>query len=251
MSCGTCGPGRCEAGACVGDGGGSAPRILSLNVNSNNLTPGDDLVVTAIVTDPDGIDDLIGGELVHPAGGSYGAFATAAQEGSYTLTLTWAQLDAVVPIRGDAQRIDQHVRTLQARFFDVAGHMVTQEVSVTFSCDVAGRGLCGTGCADFQTNPFHCGECGRRCDSFGGNYYGDATGNFCQEGLCNVVRSTDASDSRSCDQICADVGLQCEPSFQSWANVQNCARQGVGCTGRFVPEGQFCEFQGMSCGCRG
>ena len=46
---------------------------------------GQTVVFTAVVTDPDGIEDLIGGTLEDPTtGGTYGAIATSASEGSYS-----------------------------------------------------------------------------------------------------------------------------------------------------------------------
>jgi hypothetical protein len=45
------------------------------------------ITFTAVLTDPDGIDDLIGGSLTNADGSiQYGAFVTSGQEGSYSLT---------------------------------------------------------------------------------------------------------------------------------------------------------------------
>src|SRR5262245_32614596 len=76
----------------------SAPRILSLSSNLQIMHPADTLIVTAVVTDPDGIDDVIGGQLRDASGATYGAFQTSAAEGAYGMSLTWAALNAVAPI---------------------------------------------------------------------------------------------------------------------------------------------------------
>lgn len=44
------------------------------------------MTFSVVLTDPDGIDDLIGGTLKDPdSGSSYGAFVTEAGEGAYAL----------------------------------------------------------------------------------------------------------------------------------------------------------------------
>ena len=67
---------------CTGDECGmsdAAPRILMINTNTKTIDERAMLVITAVVTDPDGVDDLIGGALTAPEGeATYGAFATSA-----------------------------------------------------------------------------------------------------------------------------------------------------------------------------
>jgi hypothetical protein len=137
------------------------PRFLTFSSNSTELLDGQPLTVTAVLTDPDGVDDLIGGTLLDPAtGASYGAFETSASEGSYQLTLTWPQLDAVSPIDGSLG--DPMHRTLRAQFFDTAGHQTSRDLEIGLGCASASGIACSTGCADaYGTNS--CGACGNRC----------------------------------------------------------------------------------------
>jgi hypothetical protein len=66
-----------------------SPVILLLATNTDTLTQSDreSLTFSVVVTDPDGIDDIIGGTLEDPDGGTYGAFISSAEEGSYTISL--------------------------------------------------------------------------------------------------------------------------------------------------------------------
>lgn len=129
VSCGTCTTGSCNsAGQCEGGGDPSAPVIISLSTNITSMEPDDTLTFSAVVTDPDGIDDLIGGTLSNPGGGTYGSFATAAGEGAYALSLSWSQIDAVEPIPLEPYGVE---RRFLAEFFDQAGHSTSRVVDVT------------------------------------------------------------------------------------------------------------------------
>lgn len=138
-----------------------APVFLSLSANTSALNAGSSLIVTAVLTDPDGIDDLIGGNLEDPSSGaSYGAFATAASEGSYTLTLTWADLHVLAPIEAAPAGRE---RTFRAVFFDVGGGRVERSFTVTLRCDAdLDRWVCDGECADVATDSDHCGACGEQ-----------------------------------------------------------------------------------------
>ncbi|HRE90003.1 MAG TPA: hypothetical protein PK095_12795, partial [Myxococcota bacterium] len=121
-----------------------APRILSLSANTTVLNRGSTLIITAVVTDPNGIDDLIGGQLEAPSGGTYGAFATSAAEGSYTIQLTWEALNTVRGI--DAAPTGSPLE-FKAVFFDVAGARAEKSLTVTTRCDGQGvEALCDGEC---------------------------------------------------------------------------------------------------------
>jgi hypothetical protein len=122
---------------------------------------GGTLVFSAIVTDPDGVDDLIGGQLVSPLGGTYGSFATAAQEGAYSLTLDWNALNQVEVIEGPPSGIS---RRFIAQFFDQAGNSATQEVTIQIGCGNGVDSLCQDGCLDLSADDFRCGQCSRSCE---------------------------------------------------------------------------------------
>ncbi len=171
----------------------SAPRILSLQVNAVAIDPTQTLTVTAIVTDPDGIDDLIGGTLGEPASArSYGAFATSATEGAYQISLPWQGINTVAPIDAPPGGAE---RTFRATFYDVAGHAVQGDVVATLRCRADPDSACAGRCFDLATDEAHCGACDRACP--------DASfrDTWCGAGVC--TREYDWHDGRSCDVLCA------------------------------------------------
>lgn len=136
-----------------------APRILSLKTNLDVLSETGTLTFTAVVTDPDGIDDLIGGQLLDPATGrSYGAFATSAAEGAYSLGLTWGQIAALAPIETP---VGGAPREFRAEFFDSAGNKGWESLTIRLACADALRAACGSQCVDLQSDKRHCGGCGK------------------------------------------------------------------------------------------
>jgi hypothetical protein len=188
----TCDAGlACTGGACVmaSSGGGGAPpaggagappppppaasgpvflsfstslTTLNKTANGGGGYAEDNVVFSAVLTDPDGIDDLIGGSLKDPASGNaYGTFATDAGEGAYSLMLTWDAINTVIPIDGKGGSS----RMFRAEFFDQAGHVVTRDVTLMFVCANTSRlDLCDGECTTNATDVDNCGMCGRSCD---------------------------------------------------------------------------------------
>jgi hypothetical protein len=157
-------PAGADGGTSDASSGGSsspsAPKILSLNTNVTMVTPTDRLIVSAVVTDPDGIDDLIGGNLTTISGSAaYGAFATSAGEGAYSISLSWSDLDAAAPI--DTAYAATTSRVLRASFFDVAGHTVYRDVTVALGCSGMQAACDGT-CSPVNSID-SCGSCGHAC----------------------------------------------------------------------------------------
>jgi hypothetical protein len=127
------------------------------------MTNLDRLVVSAVVTDPDGIDDLIGGTLMTTDGAStFGAFATDASEGAYSISLTWTDINAAQAI--DAPADATTPRGFRASFFDVAGHSVYRDVTVKLGC-ADHRLACGGECLVDA-----CGVCGKTCVAVCGDH---------------------------------------------------------------------------------
>lgn len=174
------------------DGGSTSdphgPVFLSFGSNVTALTEGETVNFTAVLTDPDGIDDLIGGALESPDGALYGAFATSGQEGAYTLAVTWDQMNQLKDITFD----DSEERSFVARFFDEAGHQSTKTLTVTFTCK--GIAACAGRCSDLSVDKDHCGQCGRQCDA-------------CDDSRCSTQQSSTARVS--CEDLCGDVGAVC------------------------------------------
>ena len=62
-----------------------APVLLSLQTNVPKITAGESVTFTAILTDPDGVDDIVGGTLSDTTGSiGYGPFVAAGQPGTYS-----------------------------------------------------------------------------------------------------------------------------------------------------------------------
>jgi hypothetical protein len=205
----SCGDGR--RGAIQRDGGGNdscispcgsssdpgGPRILSLTTNTPVIAPGDRWIVTAVVTDPDGIDDLIGGMLEAPGGGTYGSFATSAAEGSYSLELDFDDLDVVERV---ATPIGGSERAFVARFYDVGGREATREIGVRIACDDPNVGVCRSSCVDLSSDVENCGACASGCDPSG-------LMPRCMNGGCPIPA---LSGGTSCNEICAQHGRRCD-----------------------------------------
>lgn len=209
--CGTCDTGfRCtDAGACEPDGD-RGPRIIRFNTDVGDISEGETVTFSAVVTDPDGIDDLIGGTLDDPVTGrSYGSFSTAASEGAYSITLTWAQMHRL----RDIDFTEDTDRTFEAVFFDVGGSNASATTTVTLTCD--GDAACDGTCTPLGTNA-DCGACGDTC---GG-------GTTCDAGAC-----TCPGDLALCDGTCTALDT-----------AENCGDCGVSCGA-----GALCDDGGCAC----
>ncbi len=187
------------------------PNILSLNANTTTLNAGSILVVTAVVTDPNGIDDLIGGQLEASTGGSYGAFSTAAAEGSYTITLTW---DALNTVRSIDAPVTGTPLDFKAVFYDVAGARTERTLRVTVRCDATNtQGVCDGECTDLRNDGWNCGACNKQCQdepSFAS--YAGTTWIGCRENICAVqfwVEDTHYEGGASPRDLCTELGLTC------------------------------------------
>lgn len=194
-SCGTCQEGMCNAQGQCESANAMAPRILNFATNVSRITRGESVTFSAIVTDPDGISDVIGGSLETENMGVYGTFATSDNEGAYSFSLSWDDMHQVIPI----EFASEATRTFVARFYDVAGNQVTGSVQITLHCD--GESACDGRCFDLQTSDNHCGTCGRQC--------GSNTG--CNMGQCVGIR--EMVPGQTCQQSCAMniPGGGCQP----------------------------------------
>jgi hypothetical protein len=205
----------CMGDECQSDAG---PRILTLSTNVSTLDERAMLVITAVVTDPDGVDDLIGGALVDPEGtATYGAFATSAAEGAYELRLPWGDIDRVRPIDAPAEGAS---RMFRARFYDVAGHVAEDTFAITLRCSVAELGVCGGDCVDLRTDERHCGMCnakvpdGTECqDGIAGCVMGpESTPAACSDGCSNDGDAyIDCNDFNCCSAVSCPTGTSCNP----------------------------------------
>ncbi len=105
---------------------------------------------SALVSDPDGLQDIVGGRLVDPvSGGTYGVFTASGAPGAYTYSLTWLGMQAVRGVT--AAPVDGLQRDFRAEFFDVAGHTGSATVPMLIACGLTGYGVCSNQCRQLNT----------------------------------------------------------------------------------------------------
>ena len=220
-SCGSC---DAETEFCDGDGicqpaTGSPPVFITFDSNVLRITEGEAVRFTAVVTDPDGIDDLIGGTLRDPVSrGTYGSFTTSAAEGSYQIEVTWADVQFIRSI--DFTR--SATRTFEAEFFDQDGNRVVESIEIELYCvDGDVPAACGGECRDFGS----VGDCGG-CDV---------------ECIPNA-ECAGTGDTRSCG--CPAGFGECDGVCEFLGDEENCGSCGNVCD---VFRGGFCD--GTACAC--
>ena len=151
-----CGSGTLESGGqCVAVEDTAAavglPAILSFAANVAILGEGESVTFTAVVTHPDGIANLIGGTLMSGSGATYGAFATAGDEGAYSASISWWTMNQINPINL-SEGADGN-RPFVATFYDLEGDFAQAEVAVGITCegDASCDGYCGLPCSGTDT----------------------------------------------------------------------------------------------------
>lgn len=138
--------------------GGAPPQIVSFKANVSELRSDGQLVLTAIVLDPDGLSDLAGGQLLDPdTSAAYGAFTSTGAGGTFSIALGWASIGAVRPI---TTAVTGSPRSFRAEFFDAEGHRAVADLSVSLRCRDDALAACSNVCVDLKTNKANCGACG-------------------------------------------------------------------------------------------
>lgn len=216
--------GAADAGTVLADAGvlTSSPRVLSLSVVPPRLYRNDPGASTfsALVTDSDGLPDVVGGRLVDPvSGGVYGVFASSGVAGAYTFSLTWPGMQAVRGV--DASPLGGSERRFRAEFFDVAGQVGSAEVPVLLDCGLSGFGVCQNVCVEMASSPTNCGACGVTVTA----------PRLCSVGVpsCPSFRQTYCPASNTCAELST-----------SSAHCGACERP--------VPPGQLCVGGVATCG---
>jgi hypothetical protein len=116
--------------------------FLSFGTNVATLTRDESVTFNAILTDPDGVAEIVGGTL-RSADESleFGVFVAAGQPGAYSLSLSWAQLHQTQPIEFDG---GERPGGFRAVFFDQGGLKATDDLTLDLVC--AEGAACGGGC---------------------------------------------------------------------------------------------------------
>lgn len=173
-----------------------APVFLSLQTNVAKITAGESVIFTAVLTDPDGVDDIVGGTLSDESGViGYGPFVAAGQEGTYSITLSWDAMHQADAIEFEGMDLG---RVFRAEFYDQAANTVGKDIDLTLTC--AEGSACDGVCTDIMTSADHCGTCGKSCEA------------GCDSGQC-APRFGECigpdSGFATCDAYCASSGESC------------------------------------------
>jgi len=174
------------------------PMFLTFSANVATLTQDESVAFTAILTDPDGVTDIVGGSL-RSADESieFGPFAADGQPGSYSFSLSWAQLHQAQPIEFESES----PRVFRAVFFDQGGHKATGDVAIDLVC--AAGAACDGACTDLTLDGLNCGTCGHSCD--GGE-------DSCEAGVCGPAFSRCINFDEgleTCTTVCQSLGETC------------------------------------------
>lgn len=172
----------------------SGPQFISLQTSSAKITAGEVVTITAVLTDPDGVADILGGTL-SSADGQIGYGPFAGQGGSYSIDLSWNALQQAESITFVGMDL---TRTFRAEFVDQAAHSAVKTIDVSLTC--ATGSACDGLCVDTATDATNCGTCGKTCE--GG----------CESGACTPDWDEcidKNSGFASCDEYCTSVGEKC------------------------------------------
>lgn len=166
-----------------------APDILELSATPMTLTNASSVVLNAVVTDPDGPEDIAAGRVLEASTSAVlGTFASSGG-GAYSFELQWNTLSNAIDLTFEGQ---QNV-VLTIEFIDAANERSTRSLSLQAACDEGGPacgGTCGETFCDgiceelstFDSDPNNCGGCGIVCE-----------GGVCEESACVDIPKIDGA----------------------------------------------------------
>jgi hypothetical protein len=164
-------------------------------------------MVSAVVTDTDGVATLTGGTLADKMyGTNYGAFSTPGGQGTFVYAMTWSALYQAHPISFAPGGSEQ--RVLTSTFFDMKNRTTSQDLTLTLQCGSATDSPCSDSCKDLATDESNCGSCGNACAN--GAVFKDAHADSgCRAGHCSAVDDSDTLAGASCNAMCQTIGAKC------------------------------------------
>ena len=173
-----------------------APVFLSLQTNVSKVTAGESVTFTAVLTDPDGVEDIVGGTLSDQTGMiGYGPFVAAGQEGTYSIMVSWDAMNQAETIQFEGMDL---ARVFRAEFYDQAANKVSKDANLTLTC--AEGSACDGVCTDLASNDNHCGTCGHACDA-------GCSASLCKPKFGGCIDKN--SGFATCDAYCGSVGESC------------------------------------------
>ena len=194
-----------------------APSVIDIQSEPSSLAEDGSITLTVQVADPDGLDDLVGGQLIDDASDTVlGAF-TQISAGTFVGGTDWASVNAAEPIFFELEG----TRTLRVEFVDKDENVGALTIDVPYSCGASGFGVCGDGVCRQLNTPASCGACETLCGS-------------CLGGECGPTQSYwsqcfSGTASRDCDVVCRRQGHlgcveECDGGFgvRSWPDTNLC-----------------------------
>lgn len=182
-----------------------APVVLSLTASPPSIwgtafNGPTSSTITAILTDPDGAADIVGGTLKSANGAlAYGPFASQSTPGTYTIAVSFTSLDALAPVP-DFDKTGSI--TLLAEFFDQSGHKVDTTFALGLTCP---EWACGGNCVDVASDPLNCSACKHACFKSSSSSTATCFNSVCQPDGTLV----DINTQRTCAAACASLGGVC------------------------------------------
>ncbi len=147
-----------------------APTIIELGASPSRISEGQSTLVSAIVTDPQGVEDIVAGRLLDGQTSDLIGNFRSIGGGSFEIDVSWSLLDSFRPISFGPNGTQ---RSLTAEFIDNANERSTRSLSITLDCEglSACEGTCGfETCNGACLDPFedyfsdeNCGGCGVSC----------------------------------------------------------------------------------------
>jgi hypothetical protein len=195
------------------------PIILEFSVNPSTVNPDEAGTFYALVTDPQGIADLIGGSLKSDDGTTIAAFSSSADEGSYS---TSVEFDTLAEAFAEDTTGNSGTMTVTASFYDQAGHITTDSLDVVLECDGSNDDLCSEGCVDVSRDEQNCGGCDSVCATkltASGLTAVPSEMDDCTSGTCLAVtacvKELEAT-SDTCNKVCGAAGTTCAGVVFHW-----------------------------------
>lgn len=177
---------------------GGPPEILGIVAMPAMISEGDIWSISVQATDPDGLDDIVGATLLSSDGGSAYGVLEQISGGTFSTSLSWSQIHAVVPI----EFIGTEERVFLVEILDAAGGIASEMVSVTLSCDEGGA--CDGDCTPLDTDS-NCGMCGVACELGADCVDGLCEGGFCGDGWIDPGENCDGTELGGFD--CFSLGF--------------------------------------------
>ena len=210
----------------------NSPVILVASTNTGAITWDDTVAFVVVATDADGIEDLIGGTITTPEGGTYAALITAAEEGTYEAEVSWDDINTTSSI--DIDPYETEDRAFLVTIFDQSGASAEATLEVELSSPQEDWAVCAGEPSDLGWDET-CGHCDFSCLDPVSAAYG-AGGCIDDDGLqyCGAGTSLTIDDPTvSCNEACEDLaGPQIPAAYGENCTVigDNCGVGGISCS---------------------